>query len=128
MRHYLLKNYLFSIELSYLHWIVILFKVSWLYLCEPVSEFSVLCCWFFFFNTKNVLYLGIADYYNVVIVSGEQWRDSAIYIQVSILPQIHLLPRLAHNIEQSSMCYTICFCWLLLLLSHFSCVWLCATP
>ena len=36
---------------------------------------------------------------NVVIVSGEQWRDSAIYIHVSILPKVPLPSRRAHNTE-----------------------------
>ena len=36
---------------------------------------------------------------NVVIVSGEQWRDSAEHIHVSILPQTPLLSRLPHNTE-----------------------------
>ena len=39
---------------------------------------------------------------NVVIVSTEQWRDSAIHIHVSILPPNPLLSRLLHDIEQSS--------------------------
>ena len=66
----------------------------------------------------------------MVIISGEQQRDSAIHIHVSILPKtlhsaihIHvsslpqtLLPfRLPHNIEQSSMCYTVGSCWLSIL-------------
>ena len=42
-----------------------------------------------------------------VIVSGQQCRDSAIHIHVSILPQTPLQSRLPHNIEQSSMCYTV---------------------
>ena len=40
---------------------------------------------------------------NAVIVSGEQQRDSAIRIHVSILPQTLLPSRLPHNIEQSSI-------------------------
>ena len=51
----------------------------------------------------------------VVTVSGEQQRDSAIHIHVSILPQTPLQFGLPHNIEQSSMCYTVGFCWLSLL-------------
>ena len=49
-----------------------------------------------------------------MVVSGKQWRDSAIHIQmhVSILPQTPLPSRLAHNIEQCSMGYTIDPCWL----------------
>ena len=46
------------------------------------------------------------------MVSGEQRRDSVIHIQVSILPQTPLPPRLTHNIEQSSLCYTVGPCWL----------------
>ena len=41
---------------------------------------------------------------NVVIVSGEQWKDSAIHIHVSILPQTPLPSRLPHNMEQSFLC------------------------
>ena len=55
---------------------------------------------------------------NNAIASGEQQRDSAIHIHVSILPQPPLPFRLPHNIEQSSMCYTVVgLCWFLL----FSC-------
>ena len=43
---------------------------------------------------------------NVVIVSGEQRRGSAIHIHVSILPQGPLPSRLPHDIEQSFMCYS----------------------
>ena len=49
---------------------------------------------------------------NVLIVSCEQQRDSAIYIHVSILPHTPLPSRLPHNIEQSSICYTVGPCWL----------------
>ena len=49
---------------------------------------------------------------NIVIVSGAQQSDSAIHIHVSILPQTPLPSRLPHNIEQSSLCYTVGTCWL----------------
>ena len=52
---------------------------------------------------------------NIVIVSGEQGRDSAIHIPVSILPQTAILSRLPHNTEQSSLCYTVGPCWLSIL-------------
>ena len=52
---------------------------------------------------------------NVVVISDEQQRDSAILIHVSILPQAPLLSKLAHNIEQSFMCCTIGLCWLSIL-------------
>ena len=42
---------------------------------------------------------------NVVIVSSEKRRDSAIYIHVSTLSQTPLPSRLPYNIEQSSLCY-----------------------
>ena len=44
---------------------------------------------------------------SIVIVHGEQQRDSAIYIHVSILLQILFPSRLPHNIEQSSLCCAI---------------------
>ena len=47
---------------------------------------------FFFFQTLNFLFvLRYSQYNNVVTVSDEQWRDSAIHIHVSILPQTSLL-------------------------------------
>ena len=52
---------------------------------------------------------------NVVIVSGGQQRGSAMPIYVSILPQIPLPSRLIHNIEQTSLCYTVGPCWLFIL-------------
>ena len=48
---------------------------------------------------------------NVVIVSSEQQRDSAIHIYVSILPQTPLPSRLPHNTEKTSICYTVSPCW-----------------
>ena len=47
-----------------------------------------------------------------MIVSCEQWRDSAIHIHVSIFPQTPLPSWLPHNVEQSSMYYTVGPCWL----------------
>ena len=52
---------------------------------------------------------------NVVLVSGEQQRDSAIHTHVSILLQTPLPSRLPQNSEQSSMCYTVGPCWLSIL-------------
>ena len=49
---------------------------------------------------------------NVVIVSGGQQRDSAVHIHGCILSQTLLPSRLPHNIEPSSLCYTVGFCWL----------------
>ena len=52
---------------------------------------------------------------NIVIVSGGQQRDSAVHIHVSILLQIPLPSSPAHNIEQSSLCYTVGPYWLSIL-------------
>ena len=52
---------------------------------------------------------------NVVIVSSEQERYSAIHRHVFILPQTPLSSRLPHNAQQSSMCYTVGPCWLSIL-------------
>ena len=69
----------------------------------------------FFLSFLN-FYIRLKLINNVVIVSGEQWRDSAIHIHVSILPQTPLPSRLPHNVvEQSSMCYTVGPCWLSIL-------------
>ena len=64
-----------------------------------------------FFNI--LFYIGVQLINNVVIVSGEQQRDSAIH--VSTLPQTPRPSRLLHNIEQSSLCYTVGPCWLSIL-------------
>jgi len=58
-----------------------------------------------FFNF--LFYIGVELINNVVIVSGEQWRDSAIHTHVSILPQSPLPSRLPHNTEQSFLYYTV---------------------
>ena len=50
-----------------------------------------------------------------MIVSGVQQSDSVIHIHVSILFQILFPFRLLHNIEQSSLCYTVGPCWLSIL-------------
>ena len=50
-----------------------------------------------------------------MIISGGQQRDSAIHIQVSILPQTPLPSRLPHTIGKSSLSYTIGPCWLSIL-------------
>ena len=62
---------------------------------------------------------------NVVSVSGVQQSDSVIHIHVSILFQILLPSRLLHNIEQSSLCYTVGPCWLSILNIA---VWTCQFP
>ena len=49
---------------------------------------------------------------NVEIQSGEQPRNSALHIHVSILPQTLLPSSLPHNIEQHFMCYKLSSCWL----------------
>ena len=52
---------------------------------------------------------------NAVMVSGGQLRDSALHIQVSIVPQTPHPSRLTHTIEQSfaiQLYYTVGPCWL----------------
>ena len=72
---------------------------------------QIVAFYFFFY-----FILGYSHLTNgVVIVSGEQGRDSAIHIHVSFLPQTPLPSRLPHNIEQSSLCYIVGLCWLSIL-------------
>ena len=52
---------------------------------------------------------------NVVLVSGVQQSDSAIHIQESILFQLLFPFRLLHNIDQSSLYYTVGPCQLSIL-------------
>ena len=56
---------------------------------------------------KLFIFVGGIAINKVVIVSGEQRRDSAIHTHVSILSQTPLPSRLPHIIEQSSLCYTV---------------------
>ena len=44
---------------------------------------------------------------SVVLISGVQQSDSFIHIHASILFQILFSFKLLHNIEQSSLCYTV---------------------
>ena len=48
--------------------------------------------------------IGVQPINNAVIISGEQWRDSARHTHVSMLLQTRLPSRLPHNTEQSSLC------------------------
>ena len=52
-----------------------------------------------------ILYWGISRLTMFEVVSGEEWRDSAIHIHVSILPKPPLPSELAHNIEQFHVLY-----------------------
>ena len=69
---------------------------------------------FIFFKTFK-FYVGIQLINNVVIVLGEQQRDSAIHIHASVLSQTPLSSRLPHNVEQSSLCQRVSPCWLSIL-------------
>ena len=85
------------------------------FLCFVLVWFFIVIFFNFYFLTPKTFCTGVQPISNVVIVSGEQGRDSAIDIHVSILPQTLLLSRLAHNVKKSSMCCTIGFCWLSIL-------------
>ena len=66
----------------------------------------------FIFIFLNFLFcIGVWPINNVVIVSDEPQRDSAIHIHVSILPGSPLPSRLPHNFEQSCLCYTAGSWW-----------------
>ena len=67
---------------------------------------------FFFLFFNFLFYIGVELINNVVLVSGVQQSDSVIHVHVSILFQILFPIRLLHNIEQSSLCYTLGPCWL----------------
>ena len=77
--------------------------------------FSLFKVLIFFFLLKFLFFIGVQPINNVVIVSGQHQRDSAIHTRVSILSQTPPPSRLPHNTEQSSMCYTIGTCWLFIL-------------
>ena len=58
-----------------------------------------------FFNF--LFYIGVELISNAVLVSGVQQSDSVVHIHVSILFQVLFPFTLFHNIEQSSLCYTV---------------------
>ena len=69
---------------------------------------------FTFYFFKPVFFMVYSQLANV-IVSSENWRYPAIHTHVSILSQTPLPYRLPHNIEESSLCYTVGPCWLSIL-------------
>ena len=72
--------------------------------------------WVGHFVFKSFFFLiGIQLIYNVVLVSGVQQNDSIIHIHISILFQIIFPFRLLQSIKQSSLCYTVGYCWLSIL-------------
>ena len=77
---------------------------------------------YFFFNF--LFFIGVELINDVVIIPGGQQRDSAIHIHVFILPQTPIPSSLLHNIEQSSLCYTVRPCWLSILFLFIYLFWL----
>ena len=75
----------------------------------PRHSFILLLIFTFF--KLLLLYWTIVDY-QAVLVSGVQQSDSVMHIPISVLFQIPFQFRLLHNIEQSSLCYTVDPCWL----------------
>ena len=77
----------------------------------PVSPTPVILC-SAAFSKIFLFYISIEPMSNAVTVSHEpRWRDSAIQIHISILPQTLLPSRVPQNIEQSSMCSIVSPCW-----------------
>ena len=74
--------------------------------CVVVSHWVFFNCFF---------YTGVELIDNVVLLSAVQQSDSVIHIHVFILFQILFPFRLLHNIEQSSLYYTVGHCWLSIL-------------
>ena len=52
-----------------------------------------------FFSLKLSILHGVQSINNVVVISGEQGKDSAIHIHGYILPQTPLPSRLPHSLE-----------------------------
>ena len=88
-----------------------------IYIANPalfwlLFTYNIFPSFHFVFFLNFLFYIGVQLINNVVIVSDAQQSNSAIHIHVSILPQTPLPSRLPHNIEQSSLCYTVGPCWL----------------
>ena len=60
-------------------------------------------------------YIGVQLINSLVLISGVQQSDSVVQKHVSILFQILFPFKLLHNIEQSSLGYTVGPCWLSIL-------------
>ena len=58
---------------------------------------------FLYFFTPKTFGIEVQPINDVLVVSGEQQRDSAIHIHGFLLPQTLIPSRLAHNVEQSWM-------------------------
>ena len=56
---------------------------------------------FLYFFTPKTFGIEVQPINDVLVVSGEQQRDSAIHIHGFLLPQTLIPSRLAHNVEQS---------------------------
>ena len=63
----------------------------------------------------TLFYIGVQPMDSVVIVSGEQQRDSGMHIHVPILLQTPLPSRLPHDVDQGPLCYIAGSCWLSIL-------------
>ena len=100
---------------TWIHWPTVLIFSRVECACSPNISLNFLCC------------IGVQPINNVVIVSGEERRDSAVHIHESILAQTPLPPTLPHDIEQSSMCHTVGPCWLSIL-NTAVCTWPSLTP
>ena len=71
---------------------------SFSFIISPSNEYSGLLSFIFYsiFLTLNIFCIGSIS--QLIML----WRDSAVHMHVSILPQTSLPSRLAHNIEQCS--------------------------
>ena len=68
------------------------------------NNLSLSKCFFFFLNF--LFCVGVQLNNNAVIVSGEEWGDSATHTRVSDLPQTPLLPMVPQNTEQVPMLHS----------------------
>ena len=65
-----------------------------------VDFFFCVCVFLFIFYLNFLFFFGVLPMNNVVIVSGEQGRDSAIHIRVSILLLTPLPSRLSITLSR----------------------------
>ena len=91
---------------------VILLSFSFYGYWECWEKEDYLKIFIFCFLLNFLFCIGVQPINNAVTVSGEQRRDSATHMRVSVLPHTPLPARLPHCLEQSSMCYTAGPCWL----------------
>ena len=75
------------------------FILSVLCVCKILKVHPFYKYIYIYILTLKAFCIEVQSIHSIVIVSGEQWRDSARHTRVSVLPQMLLPSRLAHILK-----------------------------